>query len=137
MSKNPETIIDELLNADPRAPGSPPEDESGYLTETQFNHLTQELICVATASNILPADALAALAKALGILSAFTARREGRNVEEILRASQDTVASFATAAESQMKQSPDAESCKDQSCCDQAFGLSALAAVDNNSRRCR
>ena len=80
------------------------EVESGYLSEKEFNQLTENLIYAATAGGVLPSDALAALAKALGTLSAFTARREGRNFAEILRASQDTVESFAMVAESYMNE---------------------------------
>jgi uncharacterized protein with NAD-binding domain and iron-sulfur cluster len=46
-----------------------------------------------------PQDALSALAKALGTLAAFAARREGLPVKEVLSASQDSVATFAMVAE--------------------------------------
>ena len=86
-----------------------PNVESRYLSETQFNQLTENIIYVATAGGTLPSDVLAALAKALGTLSAFTARREGQSFEEILAASQDTVASFAKLAEHYMKQNSNPE----------------------------
>jgi hypothetical protein len=86
--------------------------ESGHLSEKQFNQLTEKLIYIATANGMLPSDALAALAKALGTLSTFTARREGRSVEEILGVSQDTVATFAMAAEIYMNENPDADPSK-------------------------
>ena len=69
-----------------------------HLSELQFTQLTQELICRATANGALPSDALAALAKALGTLIAFTARREGLANEGVLGASQNAVADYARAA---------------------------------------
>jgi len=42
---------------------------------------------IAMADRILPQDALAALAKALGTLSVFAARREGLSVKEVFSAS--------------------------------------------------
>jgi hypothetical protein len=69
-----------------------------HLSELQFTQLTQELICRATADGTLASDALAALAKALGTLIAFTARREGLANDEVLSASQNAVADYATAA---------------------------------------
>jgi hypothetical protein len=85
------------------------EIESGYLSERGFNQLTENLIYAATAGGVLPSDALAALAKALGTLAAFTARREGRSFEEVLGASQSTVMSFARAAENCMNEDPKIE----------------------------
>jgi hypothetical protein len=108
VNENMESAIKELgdeakacVNDHPRPNGV----ECGYLSEKRFNQLTEKLIFVATAEGILPPDALAALAKALGTLSTFTARREGRPLEEVLVASQDTVACFAFAAEEYMKKS--------------------------------
>jgi len=103
---------DELRNAaEDRAEGGPRrnESETGYLSEGRFNELTAKLIYVATAGGILPSDALAALAKALGTLSAFAARREGRKLNEVLGASQHIVASFAMAAEVYMNENQNAD----------------------------
>jgi hypothetical protein len=86
--------------------------ETGHLSERQFDQLTEKLIYVATANSILPSDALAALAKALGTLSTFTARREGCSVEEVLSVSQDTVVTFARAAEIYMNENPDVDQSK-------------------------
>jgi len=79
--------------------------ENGELTKQQFDQLVEKLIYIAAAS-ILPQDTLAALAQALGTLSAFAARREGLPVKEVLSATQDTVATFAMFAESFMKDNP-------------------------------
>jgi hypothetical protein len=81
--------LETLLNADP---------EVGSLTAEQFDQLTERLIHVATAEGRLPSDALAALAKALGILSIFTAHREGLCAEQVVTASRESVATFARAA---------------------------------------
>jgi hypothetical protein len=69
-----------------------------HLSEAQFAQLTEQLIYGATANGTLPSDALAALAKALGVLLAFAARRDGLDEEVVLRASQNAVADYATAA---------------------------------------
>jgi hypothetical protein len=101
-----------IMMAAPRETGQEPAPESGHLTEQQFDQLVEKLIYIATANGILPQDALAALAKALGTLSAFAARREGLPVEGVLRASQDSVATFARIAEAIMKSNPDFDPCK-------------------------
>jgi hypothetical protein len=102
-------MIDGLRNAaEKRAEYDSSRNEGeGYLSERSFNQLTEQLIHVATAGGILPSDALAALAKALGTLSAFAARREGHNLQEVLTASQNTVTSFARAAENYMRENSD------------------------------
>jgi hypothetical protein len=87
----------------------PNELEAAYLSEQRFNQLSEELIYTATAGGVLPSDALAALAKAIGVLAAFTARRDRRNLAEILCASQETVESFALAAETYMDKDPKTE----------------------------
>jgi hypothetical protein len=86
--------------------------ENRSLSETQFNQLTERLIYISTANGIVPSDALAALARALGTLSTFTARREGCSLEEVLSISQDTVATFAKAAEIYMNENPNADPSK-------------------------
>jgi hypothetical protein len=86
--------------------------EDGDLTEQQFDQLVEKLIYVAMANGILPQDALAALANALGTLSAFAARRDGLSVEEVLSATQNSVATFARLAEAFMKGNPDFDPCK-------------------------
>jgi hypothetical protein len=88
------------------ANSGPNEVEAGYLSEQRFNQLSEELIYTATAGGVLPSDALAALAKAIGVLAAFTARRERRNLADILCASRETVDSFAMAAELFMDNDP-------------------------------
>jgi hypothetical protein len=99
----------ELLTEAPREAAHEPAVE---LTEQQFDQLVEKLIYIATANGILPQDALAALANALGTLSAFAARRDGLPVEEVLSASQDSVATFARLAEVSMKGNPDFDPCK-------------------------
>jgi hypothetical protein len=86
--------------------------DSGHLSEREFNQLTEKLIYVATADDMLPSDALAALARALGTLCTFTARREGCSLEEVLSVSQDTAATFAKAAEIYMNENPNADPSK-------------------------
>jgi hypothetical protein len=80
--------------------------DNAELTEQQFGQLVEKLIYISAAC-ILPQDTLAALAQALGTMSAFAARREGLPVKEVLSASQDSVATFAMFAESFMKDNPD------------------------------
>jgi len=75
-----------------------PGTASGHCSERQFDQVVERLIFNATADNMLPSDALAALAKALGTLLAFTARREGLAEEEVLKASQNAVADYAMSA---------------------------------------
>jgi hypothetical protein len=99
----------ELVVEAPCEAAQEPANENGNLSEKQFNQLTEKLIFTATANGVLPSDALAALAKALGTLSAFTARREGLNVEEVLAASQESVANFAAAAEIYMKENAEVD----------------------------
>jgi hypothetical protein len=82
------------------------------LSDRQFDQLTEKLLYTATAHGRIASDALAALAKALGTLSTFTARREGLSVEAVLRASQETVATFAMAAEIYMNENPEADPSK-------------------------
>jgi hypothetical protein len=82
---------------------------NGHLSDLQFARLTEELIYGATANGTLPAVALAALAKALGTLLAFTARREGLAEEEVLRASQNAVADYAMAAAINIRENKDVD----------------------------
>src|SRR6478672_3622176 len=84
-----------------------PDTQTGELTEQQFDQLVEKLIYAATADGILPQDALAALANALGTLSAFSARRDGLSFDEVLSATQVSVATFARMAEAVMKSHPD------------------------------
>ena len=88
-------------------PATPGEE----LTEQEFDLLVEKLIYAATADDTLPQDALAALANALGTLSAFAARREGLSVEEVLSGSQASVATFARLAEAFMKNNPAFDPC--------------------------
>jgi len=102
VSENADLLVEALHEAaqESATPGEP-------LTEQQFDQLAEKLILIAMANRILPQDALAALAKALGTLSAFAARREGLPLKEVLSASQDSVATFAMVAESFMKDNAD------------------------------
>jgi hypothetical protein len=70
-----------------------------FLSEAQFNELSEKLIRIAAEDGRIPSDALAALAKALGTLSTFTAHREGLCTNDVVAASQASVATFARAAE--------------------------------------
>ena len=101
-----------IMMAVPREAAQEPASESGHLTEQQFDQLAEKLIYTATANGILPQDALAALAKALGTLSAIAGRREGLSFDEVLSASQDSVATYAMVAEYFMKENPDFDPCK-------------------------
>jgi hypothetical protein len=78
--------------------------ESGHRSERQFDQVVERLIYVATADNMIPLDTLAALAKALGTLLAFTARREGLLEHEVLKACQNAVADYATSAAIYMRE---------------------------------
>ena len=86
------------------------------LSDLQFARLTQELICDATANGTLPCDALAALAKALGTLLAFAARREGLDEGEVLLASQNALADYAMAASTYMRENADADPALSMNC---------------------
>jgi len=83
--------------------------ESGHRSERQFDQVVERLIYVATADNMLPSDALAVLAKALGTLLAFTARREGLAEEEVLKPCQNAVADYAMAAAIYMRENTDVD----------------------------
>ena len=69
-----------------------------HMSDWRFTQLTEKLIYVATANRTFPSEALAALAKALGTLLAFTARREGLDKEALLSAVQTSVADYMIAA---------------------------------------
>ena len=83
--------------------------ESGHRSSRQFDQVVERLIYVGTADNMLPSDALAALAKALGTLLAFTARRDGLAEEEVLKATQNAIAEYAMAATIYMRENTDVE----------------------------
>ena len=102
MSENTELLMEALREA-----AQEPATEHGPLAEQQFDQLVEKLLFIAMANGILPQDALAALANALGTLSAFAARREGLPVKEVISASQDSVETFAMVAESFMTGNPD------------------------------
>jgi hypothetical protein len=85
----------------------PGADEGLYLNATEFDELTERLIYAATSNHVLPADALSALAKALGTLCAFSARRHACPLGDILKATQDAAADSALAAEDYMRQNQD------------------------------
>jgi hypothetical protein len=78
--------------------GLPPENESATeLTEQQFNELTNRIVRAATLKTI-PNDAICAMAKALGVLISFSARRDGASVEKLVEFSQGAVAQFSQEA---------------------------------------
>lgn len=81
-----------------------PKVRHDQLDEIAFDQLTCELIDMATPRRTSPCDALAALAKALGTLLAFAARREKFAEEKVLRLSQDAVADYARAAAIYMRE---------------------------------
>jgi hypothetical protein len=87
-------------------------DNLGDLTEEAFTELVQRIIRIAIANGTLSHDALAAVAKALGTLSAFTARREGRSIEELVAGVQEAVSGFAMSAGTFMLQNPGADPAK-------------------------
>jgi hypothetical protein len=99
----------ELLMEAPQDVAQEPASRTAELTEQQFDQLVEKLIYIATADGILPQDALAALAKALGTLSAFSARREGLVYDEVLTAAKCSVETFAGLAEAVMKSNADFE----------------------------
>ena len=102
MSENADLLVEALHEAaqESATPGEP-------LTEQQFDQLAEKLILIAMANRILPQDALAALAKELGTLSAFSARREGLPHDEVLSATKCSVEAFANMAQAVMKSNPD------------------------------
>jgi hypothetical protein len=69
-------------------------EQATELSEGQFSDLASRIINTATLRTI-PNDAICATAKALGVLVAFTARREGHSHDELLRFSQNAIADFA------------------------------------------
>jgi hypothetical protein len=97
----------ELLREAVRDAAQDTANQTAELNEQQFDQLVEKLIYTATADGILPQDALAALANALGTLSAFAARREGLSHDEVLSATKCSVATFARMAEAAMRSDPD------------------------------
>jgi hypothetical protein len=69
-------------------------EQATELSEGQFCDLANRIVNTATLRTI-PNDAICATAKALGVLVAFTARREGVSHDELLRFSQNAIADFA------------------------------------------
>ena len=102
MSENTESLKEALRQAAQESAL-----QTGELTEQRFDQLVEKLIYTATADGILPPDALAALAKALGTLSAFSARREGLPHDEVLSATKGSVEAYANMAEAVMKSNAD------------------------------
>jgi hypothetical protein len=105
--------VSKIIQLTTEAPSEAAEEPAVELTEQQFDQLVEKLIYASTADGILPQDALAALANALGTLSAFAARREGLSVEEVLSGSQASVATFARLAEAFMKDNPAFDPCNE------------------------
>jgi len=102
VSENTELLLESL-----REVTQEPANENKPLTDQKFDQLVEKLISIAMANGILPQDALAALAKALGTLSAFSARREGLPHDEVLSATKCSVEAYANMAEAVMKSNPD------------------------------
>jgi hypothetical protein len=76
------------------------------LTEQEFQELVQRIIRVAGENGRLPEDALSATAKALGTLAAFTSRRNGCSMKELVEFAQVSVADFAGNAAAFMDANP-------------------------------
>jgi len=76
------------------------------LTSEEFNEHTNRIISAATADGILPNDVICCTAKALGVLIAFTARRERKDRGKLLKFCQKAVGDFANEAEQFMTQNP-------------------------------
>ena len=100
--KRSSTVRDGAREQAELALGLPTNNEQAIeLSGDQFNELANRIIKTATLRTI-PNDAITATAKALGVLIAFTARREGVAHDELLRFSQDAVADFARDARSRL-----------------------------------
>src|SRR5262245_22629186 len=76
------------------------------LTPEEFNEHTTHIINTATANGVLPNDVLCCTAKALGVLIAFTARREQTDRGKLLKFCQMAVRDFTNEAERFMLQNP-------------------------------
>jgi hypothetical protein len=76
------------------------------LSEQEFGELVQRIINLAVKNGRLPEDALAATSKALGTLAAFTARRNGRSMKELIEFAQTSVGEFARGADAFMDANP-------------------------------
>ncbi len=76
-------------------------EQATELSGDQFSELVNRIMKTATLRTI-PNDAISATAKALGVLVAFTARREGVSHDELLRFSQDAIAEFAQDARTRL-----------------------------------
>ena len=72
------------------------------LSADQFSDLANRIIKTATL-RIIPNDSVTATAKALGVLVAFTARREGVSHDELLAFCQNAIADFARDARTRLK----------------------------------
>jgi hypothetical protein len=108
VARHPHMSMDEILDMVWRgvreqaymAAGIKSEDAT-ELNDDQFNNLASRLVNAA-ATHTVPSDALAATAKALGVLISFTARRENRSPEELVKVGQDAVEQFAREATTKM-----------------------------------
>jgi hypothetical protein len=110
IGRRPALTIEELLDVvgdgareqAELALGLPTNNEQATeLTGDQFNDLVNRILKAATLRTI-PNDAITATAKALGLLVAFTARREGVSYDDLLRFSQDAIADFARDAQTRL-----------------------------------
>ena len=113
VQRNPDLTLDEMLNwacesvremARATANPSPdaPKGESD-LTEQEFTQLAMRIVNTAT-FDATATDAMAATAKALGMLIAVLARRpEATGFDEMLRWGQNSMVAFAREAHSKLK----------------------------------
>jgi len=90
-----DTVCDGAREQAELALGLPTNNEQATdLSEDQFTDLVTRIMNTATRRTV-PNDAICATAKALGVLVAFTARREGVSHDQLLRFSQNAIADFA------------------------------------------
>jgi hypothetical protein len=112
VMRNPSLTLDEMLDMVcqsvremARIAANPPPDapnDDADLTEQEFAQLTMRIIHTAT-HDATSTDAMAATAKALGLLIAITARRPGVGFDETLRWGQNAVVGFAREARDSVK----------------------------------
>src|SRR5262249_23458133 len=120
VNKTPELSMDEMLEivcqgvheAAYIAANLPPKNYDRELTSVEFTALSSKLLNVAIANKIQPIDGMGALAKALGTLISFQARRQGSSTEELLKICRDTVSSYANEATEYIRKNPHADPTK-------------------------
>ena len=65
------------------------------LTSDEFNDHAMRIVNTATADGILATDGISATCKALGVLVAVAAKREGVSFEDLLKFAVEAVSDFA------------------------------------------